>query len=984
MENKRRYLDIKTQRTNKQHRSSVFSTSQQHKNKRRFKIKKENKQLLIKLVVVVLLCGALIVFGLFAWISRTLPDDNDINNSIVAENTIIYDKTGEHVLYEIHGDEKRNIVPFSDFSDHLKKAFIAVEDQQFYSHGGFNLWGMTRCAIKGVFGQMCGGSTITQQYIKNAILGNKKTPIRKIKELIIAYAIEKKFTKDQILEKYLNTIPFGSNYYGAEAAAQGYFGKPVHELNLAESATLAAMVQRPSYYSPYGNNVDKLKLRELTALELMKNEGYITETQLKEARDYKLEFKENITNITAPHFVFYVKEQLVEQFGESFVEKGGLRVYTTLDYDKQKIAEDVITKNEDKLAESEANNVSLVAIEPKTGQILTMIGSRDYFNDEIDGKVNVALRPRQPGSSIKPLVYIRSFEKGYTPETIFFDTYTQFSTDTGKPYEPKNYDDKEMGPLSLAKALGGSRNLPAVKLLYMVGIEDFIKFAEKLGYTTFADRSRFGLSLVLGGGEVKLLEHTSAYATLANNGIKKNVISILRIEDKNKNILFEWKDTPGEQVIDNESVAAINNVLSNNENRAWIFGQNNLLVVPGHTVAAKTGTTNSYNDGWLMGYTPSIATGVWVGNTDNSPMRRGDGGSRVAGPVWNGFMREALKNTPDEAFSKYIPKKIDKPLFNGLPYSTERVAIDTISGKRATEQTPAQTIIRKEFSAIHDILHYADKNDPTGLAPTNPGADPQYTLWEDGLKKWLDTNTDNPILKELNFQSPPSEYDDIHKAEDIPNIEIVSPYDDSSVMENISVTTRTKTVRPAQRIEYYIDDQKIESSLLSGQTGEYQYEKNISIPLGIEQGKHSLKVRIFDDIENTALSQKSFVLERQVSSPISIYWNNFLQEPVPINDFPKEFTLPINGDKSRIKQIDFFYTNPLIDTGGFIDYVIPKDEVSIIWNTPPDPGTYRIYAIITGVSGDIYRDSGTLITIAPRVIEEKKEEEIKTETITTE
>ena len=537
------------------------------------------KNIIIAGLIAVFIFG-LAGFGLVAWISRDLPDPNRLIDRQLAETTKIYDRTGQTVLYEFHGDEKRTLVSLDEIPDYVKEATIAIEDKDFYKHGAFSLWAIFRTFVTNVLrGEKHGASTLTQQFIKNAVLSNEKTYTRKIKEVLLSYKLEQRFTKDQILQMYLNEIPYGSTAYGIEAASQHYFGKSVKDINLPEAAVLAAMPQAPTLYSPYGSNKDTLIARQHYILDQMVKQGYISEAKAEAAKQFELVFKPPTENIIAPHFVMYVKELLTEKYGETMVEQGGLKIYTTLDLYKQQIAEQVIDDhaqaNEDKYG---ATNAGLVSIDPKTGQILAMVGSRDYFNDDIDGQVNVTISPRQPGSSMKPLVYAASFLKGYTPDTVLYDVVTNFSNDPDNPYEPHNYDSKERGPVTVRTALAGSLNIPAVKAIYLAGIDNVLDLAQEFGYTTLNDRSRFGLSLVLGGGEVKLLEHADAFAAFAREGIWHPTAAILKVEDRNGKVLEEFQPEQ-KQVLDPKVAREINDILSDNNARAYAFGEHNWLTL---------------------------------------------------------------------------------------------------------------------------------------------------------------------------------------------------------------------------------------------------------------------------------------------------------------------------------------------------------------------------------------------------------------------
>ncbi|MDP2933017.1 MAG: transglycosylase domain-containing protein, partial [bacterium] len=497
-----------------------------------------------------------------AWVSRDLPNPNTLLERKVALSTKIYDRTGEHILYDIHGAEARTLIKLEDLPDYVKNSAIAIEDKNFYEHHGFVLTSFFRAALSNVFrgGRTQGGSTITQQFVKNAVLTPEKTYARKFRELILSLEIERRFTKDQILQLYFNEIPYGSTNYGIEAASRSYFGKSAKELSLAEAATLAGLPQAPTSYL---NNPDRLLARRNLVLDLMVDQNYLEKDEAEKTKKEPLNLQHRVTGIEAPHFVLWVKQMLTEKYGERVVEQDGLRVITSLDYEMQKAAEEAVANGLPKIESYGGGNASLVAIDPKTGQILAMVGSRDYFDKDHDGAVNVALRPRQPGSSFKPIVYTAGFIKGYTPTTILYDVVTTFKN-YPEDYEPHNYDGKGRGPVTVRQALQGSLNIPAVKMIYLTGISKVLDLADSLGYTTLKDRSRFGLSLVLGGGEVKLLEHTAAYATLANQGVHQDPVAVLKVEDANGLMLEEWIPRQGRAAIDPKITATVTGVLQDN------------------------------------------------------------------------------------------------------------------------------------------------------------------------------------------------------------------------------------------------------------------------------------------------------------------------------------------------------------------------------------------------------------------------------------
>ncbi|MCX6785248.1 MAG: PBP1A family penicillin-binding protein [Candidatus Komeilibacteria bacterium] len=705
-------------------------------------------------LIVLFLIGSLTLLGALAWASRDLPDPNKLTERAIAQSTKIYDRTGEHLLYEIHGDQKRTIIPLTDIPSYAVQATLTLEDQHFYEHGGFSLWSMFRGVIlQTLKGQQAqGGSTLTQQLVKNAILTNERTITRKLKELILAYRIEKKYTKDQILQMYFNEIPYGGSAYGIEAAAQTYFGKDAQNLTLAEAALLAALPKSPSYLSPYGSHTDELFGRQQYALKEMVKLGYITADQATATINEKLVFKSKIDNITAPHFVFFVKELLAEKYSDQLVEQGGWKIISTLDYDMQKKAEAIVKEQADKNAANfNAGNAALVSIDVKTGQILAMVGSKDFFDDSINGQVNVATSPRQPGSSFKPIVYATAFKRGYVPETVLYDLVTNFPTEVEKTYTPHNYDSKEHGLVSLRQALAGSLNIPAVKMIYLTGISNVLDLADAFGYTTLSDRSRFGLSLVLGGGEVKLLEHTNAFGNFAREGKKINYVAVLRLEDNQGKILEEFKEPRPEQVLDPNISNMVTDILSDNNARSFIFGEKNYLTLSGRPAAVKTGTTNNYHDAWTIGYTPGLVTGVWVGNSNNDAMKKGADGSQVAAPIWNKFMSSVLASTPAESFNKPSYQIPDKPMLGGDSNGL-KVKINISNGLLATDATPPNLVEEKTFKQVHDILHYVDKDNPLGPIPENPGADPYYSYWEEPVQKWA-------AAQGIVNEQPPTQYD---------------------------------------------------------------------------------------------------------------------------------------------------------------------------------------------------------------------------------
>lgn len=674
----------------------------------------------------------------FVWVSTfDIPDLNAFTNRQVQQSTKIYDRTGEVVLYDLNKDVRRTKVPLSDISPNLQKATLAIEDGDFYDHHGIEVSAILRATWTNVknFGFEQGGSTITQQVVKNTLLTPKKTISRKLKEWILAIRLDSKLDKNEILEIYLNETPYGGRVYGAEEAADRYFGKSASDLSITESAYIAALPKAPTYYSPYGNNRGQLESRKNEVLREMYNNDFITESEYESARSEEVTFlSQDESSIRAPHFVFFIKQYLEEEYGTTAIERRGLKVVTTLDYDLQKKAEDIISEHGQRNAERfNASNASLVAVDPNTGQIITMVGSREYDNEEIQGSFNAATAARQPGSSFKPFVYATAFDKGYTDNTVVFDLPTQFSavcsaskfsSDDGC-FSPVNYDDKFRGPITFRNALAQSVNIPAVKVLYLAGMEESLDTARNMGLNTLNKQpDQYGLSLVLGSGEVTLLDLTSAYGVFATEGVKHPHTGIMRIEDAEGEILEEFEESP-ERVLPTNTARQISDVLSDNTARTPAFGPNSPLHFPNYDVAAKTGTTNDYRDLWTIGYSPEIAVGVWSGNNDNTSIA-GEVAGFVVAPMWQEFMQEALANIDNNSNFRNPREEDDqdlKPILRGM-WQGGYINDDFSGGSRLA-------------GGVHNILHWVDKDKPRGPVPSNPNSDPQYSNWEYSVQQWV-------------------------------------------------------------------------------------------------------------------------------------------------------------------------------------------------------------------------------------------------------
>ncbi|MBX4200677.1 penicillin-binding protein [Candidatus Parcubacteria bacterium] len=721
---------------------------------------KKNRKTLLKIgkyAAFLVLAMVILVMGLFFYYTYDLPRPEKFTETPFIQSTKIYDRTGKVLLYDIYGEEKREIVDFDKISDNLKHAILASEDARFYHHGGIDLEAIIRSVLVDLKLQSPseGASTITQQLIRFVYLNNQKTLQRKVREIVLSIELEKRYSKDQIFDWYLNQIPFGQNAYGAEAAAQTYFSTSAANLTIAQSALLTGLIKAPSYYSPYGSHRDQLMQKKDYILKQMRDQGYISQEQMDSAKSEVLKFSDRITPIKAPHFVMYIQQYLENKYGSDFLKEKGLKVYTTLDWDLQQHAEKVIQDADKSIKAYKANNAAAAVIDPKTGEILTLVGSKDYFAKSypegcdqkangsclFDPQFDVAIMgQRQPGSSFKPFVYATAFKQGYTPNTILWDVKTEFNTYCSpdgnqveaanglKCYNPQDYDGKYRGPIDIRHALDQSLNIPAVEALYLVGVKNSIQTAHDMGITTLNQPDRYGLGLVLGGGEVTLLDMTSAYGVFAAEGQRVPPVSILKIEDSSGNVI-EQNNKQRAQVLDTQVARTMSDVLSDNSARAAIFGVNNPLHFANYQVAAKTGTTQFSNDAWTMGYTPFAAVGVWVGNNNNAPTT-GES-TTLAAPIWHKIMQKILETHPVENFTKPDPVEVKNPI---------------LAGQLPPDQPP------------HSILYYIDKDNPSNTSYPNPNKDPLFPFWEQAVQSWVQAT--QPVI-----QPPPVD----------PNIPIIIP-----------------------------------------------------------------------------------------------------------------------------------------------------------------------------------------------------------------
>ncbi len=720
----------------------------------------------------------------------TLPTVDEIQRREITESTKIYDRTGNQLLYEVYDEEKRTVIPWETIPEIVKKATISIEDKNFYQHQALDLKAFVRMLLANLtrgFGTQ-GGSTITQQLAKNAFLTREKTLTRKIKEAILAYRIEQIYTKDQILNLYLNIIPYGQNAYGIEAASEVYFGKHASDLTLSEASLLAALPQAPSYYSPWGSHTDELENRRRYVLKQMQENGYITEDQRQYAATHPPIIKDKPVKAQfalAPHFTIYVQDYLNNKYGEDFVSRSGLKVITTIDADIQNIANETVKAYADRnTADYGGHNAAMIVEDPKTGQILAMVGSKGYSaksepqgcisgkSCEFEGQFNIVTQGlRQPGSSFKPFVYMLSFIQGFTPDTILYDVPTEFSQRpecAGVPdysnenkncYHPQNYDMTFRGPITMKESLAESLNIPAVKTLHLVGLDEMMQFASKLGFTTLKDKDRFGLSLVLGGGEVKMTEMANAYSTLAAEGISHKQSIILKVEDKNGRVLEQYEDD-AKQVTDPNYPRLINSILSDRNLRAPLFhGSLNLTEVPGYQIALKTGTTNNYVDAWTFGYTPNLVLGVWAGNNDRTPLQKKGGSILAAVPMWHAAMEQMVQLRPNETFTEPTPVTADIPMLRG----------------------------QLDKNNLHTILYF--------LGRTNDG---QYPNWEAAVQNWISSHT----IQDINMGSSYSQNQEL--SNQTQNIDLISPLNGSFISGETKAILRT-TIPDVQKISLYIN-----------------------------------------------------------------------------------------------------------------------------------------------------------------------------------
>ena len=794
----------------------------------------------LKIAIGLALLGAgMIIFWLF---TLKIPDFKAFDARLVMESTKIYDRAGKVLLYSVQESVRRKIIPFGNISKDVKNASVAIEDDQFYQHRGIKPDAIIRAFFanlrSGSYDQ--GGSTITQQVVKNSLLTADKTIARKLKEWVLAVKLEQVMSKDEILGWYLNEIPYGGNIYGVEEAAQAFFDLSAKDLSLGQAAYLAAIPKAPTFYSPYGPNKAKLDERKNLVLERMRTLNFISERDYAKAEAETIIFRQTAEdNFRAPHFVMWVRSYLEEKYGAENIRNRGFKVITTLDWNLQQKAEAAIghyaASNEKNF---NAKNAGLVAIDPRTGQILALVGSRDYFDQKNDGNFNTTLAHRQPGSAFKPFVYATAFKKGYTPETMVFDLPTQFDTncetDPTRCYTPVNYDDKYRGPLSLRSALAQSINIPAIKVLYLAGIADSIRTAKSMGIESLGDANQYGLTLVLGGGEVSPLDMTSAYGVFAAEGVRHPAEKILRVEDAGGVVLESFADRP-QRVLEENVTRTISNILSDDVARAPTFGRGSPLYFPNYDVAVKTGTTNNYRDAWIIGYTPNLVAGAWVGNNDNSPMEKKVAGLIIA-PLWHEFFAAAIANRPVERFTPPAPPPTNfLPVFRGYYDGGVSYYLDKISGLRATNNTPPDLRIEKVVRQVHSILYWLKRE-----------SDPQFSLWEKSVREWAATQG----LVDETEAVIPTATDNVHIPEFTPRVVWAEAIDGRGyrVEDKINIGLRDLGSRfPLAQADYFLNDQFLGSVKQVPFAISFQLSDAMSTA---PTNANELKVVVYDSVRN--------------------------------------------------------------------------------------------------------------------------------------
>lgn len=812
------------------------------------------QKLTIKLLIIILgllAVGFLFSFIVFAWFARDLPEPGKLTQATSA-STVFLDRD-DKVLFELSKDKNRVPVAIKEVSPYLKNSTVAIEDKNFYRHKGVSESGIIRAVLSIIFrGSVQGGSTITQQLIKNVLLGSQRTASRKLKEIILAFEVERRYSKDQILEMYLNEAPYGGTLWGVESAAMGYFDKHASDLDILESAFIAGLPQSPSVYSPFIGKKDAWKPRTKDVLRRMREDGYINSQDEKVALQKidSLKFTQPKLSINAPHFVFFVRDQIEKEFGSKILDQG-LRVKTTLSFDVQKMAEKVVGEEVEKLKGFNAKNAAVVVLDSKTGEVLAMVGSYDFNNEEF-GKFNAALGLRQPGSAMKPITYATAFEKGYTPSTVLMDLKTIFPQQGGSDYTPVNYDGKFRGPVQIRFALGNSINVPAVKMLAMVGIKDFLKKADDMGIKTLApsdqNLKRFGLSITLGGGEVRLLDLTSAYSVFARGGLVKETPSIIEINDHDGKRIFKSPDNQERSVLSQEASFLISHILSDNVARTEEFGPNSYLRIPGKTVAVKTGTTDDKRDNWTIGFTKSVTVGVWVGNNDNSPMNpKIASGVTGASPIWNRIMSELLRKYSDGIIDK--PSKVNSieidSFLGGLPKDGYPKRSEYfIEGSEPKDIAPfyKKLKISKSTGKLANDIEIKngdfDEKDFVVITENDPVSTDGKNRWQEAIDAWSRDQKDDK------FHYPTETSD---ASADSVIVSIKSPHDHDTVSSNsVNIKAKITSIASVKNVKIYVDANVVKNF--------DEDKRDIDETVNIPDGAHEIKVVARSDKDKTGES----------------------------------------------------------------------------------------------------------------------------------
>ena len=809
------------------------------------------------------LAGLAFVFALIIFFATQIPSPEDLTNRAIAQATIIYDRNGE-LLYHIYEDQNRTPIKLADVPDYVKEATIAIEDQDFYEHSGFSIMGILRSIFDLIKNRSIsgGGSTLTQQLVKNALLTGEQTITRKLKEFILSVQVERAYGKDQILEMYLNEIPYGGTAYGIEAAANLYFGKSAKELSLAEASLLAGLPQRPSVYSPYGSRPELAKERQRAVLRRMVEDGYISQDEADRAAKEELIYRTAQTEqgFKAPHFVLYVKEKLIEQYGDKMVEQGGLRVTTTLDYKVQQEVERIVKEEIDKLNSTKVGNGAAVVIDPKTGEILAMVGSKDYFGDSspegcteavnctFEPNVNVTTRERQPGSATKPITYAKMLEKGFPTSYMIMDVKTTFPGGDQPAYIPVNYDGQFHGPIQIRYALGNSYNITAVKAIAITGVKDVMDLGYKMGLTTWEPTdenvANVGLSLSLGGREVRLLDITSSFGTFANKGRQIDPVSVIKVTDaKGNRIDSPQRDTEGRKVMDEGIAFIISDILSDNGARTAEFGANSILNVPGKTVAVKTGTTDRKKDNWAIGYTPSVVVGVWVGNNDNSDLDpKIASGVTGASPIWNRVMREVLKDKSRETFEK--PSNVNQIEVDGVMGGKPKEGSPTrkeyfISGSEPKDISPAYQKQKTCKSNPHRLASDGEESDERDVIVLKEDDPTGANKWQEAIDQWVLTAADARFVGMARGCSGIPGFANV-SGDTGAVIQIVNVANGANVPRVFDVLAKTNSPAGVRKVTWHID-----GAQRSTQTAE-PYSIHVEFPEG-DRGSHTITVTLEDN-----------------------------------------------------------------------------------------------------------------------------------------